>query len=288
MNNKLEQINSKLKIMQNAIAEKVVAQGHSKFLKETGEHLPSPSTLSKFLTLDIYGQIPRNLQVRVIREAIENENWVVLNKLKEFGVFENKTVSAGQKEKAALLANMFYDKLTNDQKSEVFFIKYAAKGTFVHALMEDYFNTYPIGLVNEFQEEHEEFKGNYDAAVNFIRDEAKNIIPIGSEIDVWDPVLNTFGRLDFLCLWDGALTVVDWKTNSSLVVNLTAIQLYVYKMALKRWDIEVEDIIVVKLQKDGTYVKHKYDRNWFETYEKVVNNLKFVHDYKNLVKGEKI
>lgn len=81
----------------------------------------------------------------------------------------------------------------------------ANKGTFVHKLCEDYINNkdiseYPYMVMDAFMP----LKRELDAHLSNI---------IAQEACLWSDTLETAGRTDLVAMWDGVLSVVDFKTS---------------------------------------------------------------------------
>lgn len=60
-----------------------------------------------------------------------------------------------------------------------------------------------------------------------------NVTPLFSELLVGDPKYSA-GTLDFLCLWDGVLTLVDWKTSNGVDKVSYPLQIAAYKYFFQR------------------------------------------------------
>ena len=60
-----------------------------------------------------------------------------------------------------------------------------------------------------------------------------NVVPLYSELLVGDQRYSA-GTLDFLCLWDGVLTLVDWKTSNHVDKISYPLQISAYKYFFQR------------------------------------------------------
>lgn len=83
----------------------------------------------------------------------------------------------------------------------------------------------------------------------------KNIIPLASEILVGHPKYSA-GTLDFLCFWDGVLTMVDFKTSNQVDKNNYSMQVSAYiKFFTYMTKIRVPQAKIIHLNKNS----NKYD-----------------------------
>jgi hypothetical protein len=103
--------------------------------------------------------------------------------------------------------------------------------------------------------------------------EKNRIIPIASEILVGNPKLSA-GTLDFLCLWDQKLCLVDFKTSNSIDPAGYSLQTSAYKHFFQEMTgLKIHTVRIVHLSKD-------YDK--FDLY-KVKAPAKAYKAFKNLV-----
>lgn len=85
------------------------------------------------------------------------------------------------------------------------------------------------------------------AEQNFIK---MNIIPIASEILVGDPNFSA-GTLDFLCLKDKKLTIIDFKTSNQIDKIGYPMQVAAYKYFFEHMTgLKVQQLFVLKISKD--------------------------------------
>ena len=143
----------------------------------------------------------------------------------------------------------------------------ANRGTSIHQAIEFYdkFN---------FTATEENEKPYFNAYLDYR--EEHNVIPIANEIKLYHKQLLYAGTLDAIAIVDGKVTLVDYKTTSVLHTNLVSVQLAGYLMALESWGLTVEQVAVLQIKKDGTYVYKLVD----------VDKLTFkaclqIQDYKN-------
>jgi hypothetical protein len=139
-------------------------------------------------------------------------------------------------------------------------------GTIAHNIIEQYINEWIDSGKKPEQMKVFAFSKNYQippASVASARAvEAMftkhNVIPIASELLVGHPKYSA-GTLDFLCFWDGKLTLVDWKTSNSVDSINYAAQTAAYKYMFEYMaGIKISQVKVLHLSKD-------YDK--FEVYK---------------------
>lgn len=77
-----------------------------------------------------------------------------------------------------------------------------------------------------------------------------NIIPIATEILVGDPAISA-GTLDFLCLLNGELSILDWKSSNQIDKKSYPLQVAAYRRFLtKMTGLKIKDLKVIKISKD--------------------------------------
>lgn len=76
------------------------------------------------------------------------------------------------------------------------------------------------------------------------------VVPIASELLVGDIKLNVAGTLDLLCMWDGELAIIDFKTSNS-VDDDYACQVAVYKKLFELMTgLKIKVVKILHLSKD--------------------------------------
>lgn len=145
----------------------------------------------------------------------------------------------------------------------------ANKGTEVHNAIENWIK---FGI----EDISSEFKGYLDGFLEWWK--LRKPIVIGSEIRAYHKVLMYGGTLDLLCIIDGKLTLVDFKSTSVLSDMLCGVQLEGYSQALASHGIKVENKRILHLKKDGKWSDPEYPASdplrW-----RVFGSLKCVYDY---------
>lgn len=145
----------------------------------------------------------------------------------------------------------------------------ASKGTSVHNSIEIYVK-YGIIDVNP------EHKSYFDGFLDWWEEVQPEVV--GSEIRVYHKILQYAGTIDLLCYINGKLTLVDFKTTSSVSDMSCGIQLEAYAKALESHGIVVEDKMILHLKRDGKHRCIHYPANDAKRW-KVFGALKTVYDY---------
>lgn len=119
-----------------------------------------------------------------------------------------------------------------------------------------------------------------------------NVVPLYSELLVGDPKFSA-GTLDFLCLWDGKLTLVDWKTSNHVDQVSYSLQIAAYKYFFQKMTgIRIKQCKLIHLSKDNaSYSIYNLIKD-FDCY-KAFKSLCNVYKWKNgndgcLLKDKKI
>lgn len=107
----------------------------------------------------------------------------------------------------------------------------------------------------------------------------KNIIPICSEILVGD-IRYSAGQLDFLCFWEGVLTLVDWKSSNNVSQDYI-LQAVAYKKFLESMTgLKIKKVKIAHISKDSDkYTIYKVGD--FEKAWKAFKAVCFVYDWKH-------
>lgn len=87
-----------------------------------------------------------------------------------------------------------------------------------------------------------------------------------SEFVIGNSELGYCGTCDFVCVIDGKIVLIDFKTTSQLDKKYLAVQLAGYKRLLEKIGVKVEQTCVLHLKKDGTYTYKEIepDYEWFD------------------------
>lgn len=131
----------------------------------------------------------------------------------------------------------------------------AGDGTLAHAVIESYIKFWiekghpPADIKKGFKEgaSTRAIAGARAAEVLF---KTEPIIPVATELLVGNEELNSAGTLDFLCLYDGELAILDWKLTNAIDDGYAA-QVSAYKgMFEDMTGLEVKRIRIYQLSKN--------------------------------------
>jgi len=145
----------------------------------------------------------------------------------------------------------------------------ANRGTSVH-------NSIEVWIKYEIEDVNPEHRGYFSAFREWW--DLKKPIVVGSEVRVYHRILRYGGTVDLLAYIDDKLTLVDFKTTSSLVDMTCGVQLEAYAQALVSHGIPVEDKMILHLKNNGKYKEHSYAVNDAARW-RVFGSLKCVYDY---------
>lgn len=145
----------------------------------------------------------------------------------------------------------------------------ASRGTAVHGAIETYIK-YGIYDVDP------DHRGYMDGFIGWWHTQCPE--PVGSEVRVYHELYRYAGTVDLLCMLDGKLMMVDFKTTSKLSEKNVRVQLEAYAQALRSHGVSIERKAALHLMKDG-----KWKLVEFEAMDahalRVFTSLKCIHDY---------
>lgn len=154
----------------------------------------------------------------------------------------------------------------------------ANKGSIVHNAIENYLK---FGI-EDISEEHKPY---FLAFLEFLSDKQPTILV--TESKVYHKILRYSGTVDLICIIDGKVYLIDYKTTAVLIEMLTKVQLEAYAKALDSHEFKVDKKAILHLKKDGTYSFKEYDNNDSESWN-VFGALITVNSYINKYrKGDK-
>lgn len=154
----------------------------------------------------------------------------------------------------------------------------ANKGSIVHNAIENYLK---FGI----EDISEEYKPYFLAFLEFLSDKQPTIL--ATETKVYHKFLRYAGTVDLVCIIDGKVYLIDYKTTAVLIKMLTKVQLEAYAKALDSHDFKVDTKAILHLKKDGTYKFEEEENNDSESWT-VFGCLLTVNSYINKhKKGEK-
>lgn len=120
--------------------------------------------------------------------------------------------------------------------------KAARRGTAVHNALENYAK---FGI----EDIDPDLRGYFDAFLNWW--ELRKPEPIATEHRLYHKIMRYAGTADLICLIDGKVTLVDYKTSSQVNTKMCAVQLEGYDRALESHGIEIENRLILHLSKNG-------------------------------------
>lgn len=128
-------------------------------------------------------------------------------------------------------------------------------GTIAHNIIERYINLWITGNQPEDIKDLVDITKDNPASIASARAvqvmfKKHNVVPIASELLVGNDNYSA-GTLDFLCLWDGKLAVLDWKTSNSVDKNSYSLQVAAYvKFFEEMTGLKIKEAKIVHLSKD--------------------------------------
>ena len=120
--------------------------------------------------------------------------------------------------------------------------KAARRGTAVHNALENYAK---FGI----EDIDPDLRCYFDAFLNWW--ELRKPEPIATEHRLYHKIMRYAGTADLICLIDGKVTLVDYKTSSQVNTKMCAVQLEGYDRALESHGIEIENRLILHLSKNG-------------------------------------
>ena len=124
----------------------------------------------------------------------------------------------------------------------------ANKGSIVHNAIENYLK---FGI----EDISEEYKPYFLAFLEFLSDKQPTIL--ATETKVYHKFLRYAGTVDLVCIIDGEVYLIDYKTTAVL----TKVQLEAYAKAIDSHGFKVDKKAILHLKKDGTYRLEPHDNN---------------------------
>jgi hypothetical protein len=147
--------------------------------------------------------------------------------------------------------------------------KAAAKGTTVHNSIENWIK---FGI----EDIPSEYRGYFDGFLEWY--EKYHPEPIASEMRVYHKLLEYGATIDLLCMIDGELNLVDFKTTYTLMEMSCGVQLEAYAQALASHGIQIQRKHILHMKKDGKWSFPEFPAK-DPTRWRVVGALKCLYDY---------
>lgn len=85
--------------------------------------------------------------------------------------------------------------------------------------------------------------------------------PVATERRIYHKILRYAGTSDLLCIINGRLTLVDYKSSAQVNAKLCAVQLEGYDRAYESHGVNIEDRLILHLVKDGRFTEVPFQRS---------------------------
>lgn len=146
----------------------------------------------------------------------------------------------------------------------------AARGTAVHNAIENYLE---FGV----EDIAPEYAGYFEAFLKWYRKNNPKVL--STEHRVYHKILRYAGTSDLLCIEDGALDVVDYKTSASVNDMLCGVQLEGYDRAFESHGVKIDRRKILHLMRDGNYSVTTFPNT--PEYYSVLSALLTIRNYMN-------
>ena len=127
----------------------------------------------------------------------------------------------------------------------------ARRGTAVHNALENYAKF-------DIEDIDPDLRGYFDAFLNWW--ELRKPEVIATECRLYHKIMRYAGTADLICLIDGKVTLVDYKTSSQVNTKLCAVQLEGYDRAFESHGIKIDNRLILHLSKND-YQEVPFERN---------------------------
>ena len=118
----------------------------------------------------------------------------------------------------------------------------ARRGTAVHNALENY-------AMFGIEDIAPAWSGYFDGFRNWW--ELRKPEVIATECRLYHKIMRYAGTADLICMIDGKVTLVDYKTSAQVNTKLCAVQLEGYDRALESHGIKIDDRLILHLGKNG-------------------------------------
>ncbi len=128
----------------------------------------------------------------------------------------------------------------------------AQRGTAIHNAIENY-------IEFDIRDIPPQYAGYFEAFLqwwNYRKPE-----PLALEKRVYHKILRYAGTADLVCIIDGRLTLVDYKSSAQVNGKLCAVQLEGYDRAFESHGIKIDDRLILHLSRDGGYTEAPFQRS---------------------------
>lgn len=127
----------------------------------------------------------------------------------------------------------------------------AKRGTAIHNAVENYTQ---FGI----EDIAPAYAGYFDSFRRWW--ELRKPVPLATESKVYHKILRYAGTADLICLINGRLTLVDYKSSAQVNTKLCAVQLEGYDRAFESHGVKVDDRLILHLSKNG-YQEVPFERS---------------------------
>lgn len=128
----------------------------------------------------------------------------------------------------------------------------ARKGTAVHRAAENYAKYGIEDIASAYAGYFDGFRRWWDAS---------KPIPLATEAKVYHRILRYAGTSDLLCMIDGRVTMVDYKTSAQMNEMLCRIQMEGYDMAFESHGVKIEERLILHLRRNGSFTATAFPKN---------------------------
>ena len=128
----------------------------------------------------------------------------------------------------------------------------AERGTSVHDSCENY-------ALFGIEDVEQGYEGYFEAFRAWWNEKKPEIL--GTEKKVYHKILGYAGTSDLLCLINGQVTLVDYKTTAQVNSMLHMVQLEAYARAWESQGVTIDDRMILHIQKNGKYREYHYPKN---------------------------
>ena len=136
-----------------------------------------------------------------------------------------------------LLSDDFYRAVTPEVLDRA-----ARRGTAIHNAIENYIE---FGV----QDIPTQYAGYFEAFVQWWGQRKPE--PLALEKRVYHKILRYAGTADLICMIDGRLTLVDYKSSAQINEKLCAVQLEGYDRAFESHGVKIEQRLILHLSNEG-------------------------------------
>lgn len=128
----------------------------------------------------------------------------------------------------------------------------AERGTIIHNAIENYTQ---FGI----EDIPPAYAGYFDGFKQWWRLRKPEVL--AAECRVYHKILRYAGTADLICVINGRVTLVDYKSSAQVNSKLCAVQLEGYDRALESHGIKIDDRMILHLSRDGKYGEFPFPKS---------------------------